>query len=335
MATAIEESGLSTRQEQSFELAPTAGAAEKQYEIQSAIVVAKKFPRNEDGAFQKLMKAAGRTSFADDAAYSFPRGGTKVEGPSINLAREAARVWTNIRYGLEIVRDDEDSRQIRGWAWDLETNTKVTAEDDFKKLIYRKKGGWIKPDERDLRELTNRRGAILIRGCLLQLLPKDLVEDAMLRCKETLRKGAEQDPEGARKKVILAFSELNITPEMLEEYLGHKLAECSPAEIAELRKIYKSIDDGNSKWSEYVEPQKAESEKASIDITDIQPGKTENRGHGKENLGQVGDKNEKSENSAKKQTKNKTKPKPSSGNNPDYSETEPDPFKSGELSFDD
>lgn len=341
MATAIEETGLTTRSEQTFELAPTAGAAEKQFEIQSAIVIAKRFPRNEDGAFQKLMKAAGRTSFAEDAGYSFPRGDSKVEGPSINLAREAARVWTNIRYGLEIIRDDDESRQIRGWAWDLETNTKVTAEDDFKKLIYRKKGGWIKPDERDLRELTNRRGAILIRGCLLQLLPKDLIEDAMDRCKGTLRKQAAQDPEAARKKIILAFSELNITPEKLEQELGHKLSECSPAEIAELRQIYKSISDGNSTWAEYVE-RKAEAEKGAIDMADLKPGKEENRGHGNENLNQVAKPSE------KPQAAPESNPKPSqagkknqpaaptgqaAGGNPSYAESDPfaDPAVGGEL----
>lgn len=287
MATVLEETALATRSEQTSELAPTAGAAEKQFEIQSAITVAKRFPRNEDGAFQKLMKAADRTSFAEDAGYSFPRGGQTVEGPSVNLAREAARVWGNIRYGLEVIRDDEESRQIRGWAWDLESNVKVTAEDEFRKLIYRKKGGWIRPDERDLRELTNRRGAILIRGCVLQILPKDLIEDAMERCKATLRKRAAQDPESARKKIILAFSEIRVTPEMLEQKLGHPLAQCSPAEIADLRTIYKSIADGNSTWAEYVEPQKPEAEKAAIDINDLAPSAEPNRGHGNEGLDNV------------------------------------------------
>ena len=333
MATSVEETGLATRTEQTFELAPTSGAAEKQFEIQSAIVIAKRFPRNEDGAFQKLMKAAGRSSFADDAAYSFPRGDAKVEGPSINLAREAARVWGNIRYGLEIIRDDEESRQIRGWAWDIETNTKTTAEDDFKKLIYRKKGGWIKPDERDLRELTNRRGAILIRGCLLQLLPKDLIEDAMDRCKATLAKGAQQDPEGARKKIILAFSELNVTPEMLEKYLGHGLAECSPAELAELRKVYKSIADGNSTWAEYVEPSKKEPEKGKVDLGDLKPGKEENRGHGNENLGAAAGK---PTTQAAEPTKSKGKAstaapaRAAAGDNPNYATgSDPDPILDG------
>lgn len=290
MATqTIEETALATRTEQTSELTPGAGAAEKQFEIQSAIAVAKRFPRNEDQAFARLMKAADRTSFAEDAAYSFPRGGVAVEGPSVNLAREGARVWGNMRYGLEILRDDEESRQIRGWAWDMESNTKVTAEDDFAKLIQRKNRGgsgtsWIKPDERDLRELTNRRGAILVRNCILQLLPKDLVEDALDRCQATLKKGAESDPDGARKKIILAFSQLNISPEMLDKRLGHPLSESSPTEIAELRTIYKSIADGNSTWAEYVAPEKAAPERGSVSVDDVKAAAQENRGHGQEGL---------------------------------------------------
>jgi DNA-binding transcriptional MerR regulator len=250
----VEDNGLATRQSFSGELAPTAAAAQKQADVQSAIIVAKRFPRDEDAAFEKLMKACKRTSFAEDAEYVFPRGGQSVRGPSVNLAREAARVWGNIQYGLTITRDDPDSRQIQGWAWDVETNTRITAEDDFRKLIYRKKEGWIEPDERDLRELTNRRGAILIRNCILQLLPKDLIEDAVAKTHETLKTRAAQDPEGERKKIIDAFSGIGVSAEMLKAYLGHPIAQSSPAEIANLRPIFQSIRDGNSTWKQYVEP---------------------------------------------------------------------------------
>ncbi len=284
-----EETGLSTRREVSGELSTAAAVAAAQQEIQASIVIARKFPRNEDQCFERLMKACKRTSFAEDAAYSFPRGGAEVTGPSVNVAREAARVWGNIRYGLYVIRDDEESRQIRGWSWDMETNTKVEAEDDFQKLVYRKKQGWVKPDERDLRELTNRRGAILVRNCLLQILPKDLVEDALNACKKTLESKAAQDPDGERKKIILAFSDLNITPEMLEKKLGHLLAESTPKEIADLRKIYASIRDGNSTWHEYIEDgsEKKPTERGKLDLNDVKPGKEENRGHGNENLEQA------------------------------------------------
>jgi hypothetical protein len=253
--------------EQYGELQASAAAAKEQHEIQSAILIAKRFPRNEDQAFEKLMKACARPTFAEDAGYSFPRGNkfneetgrwekNYVTGPSVNLAREAARVWQNIRYGLDVIREDGKSRLIRGWAWDVETNVKVSADDEFQKLIQRKqKGGqtqWVVPDERDLRELTNRRGAILIRNSILQLLPRDLIEDAQEKAKATVKDAAAKDPDAARKKLILSFSELNVTPEMLEAKLGHKLVECSPTEIADLRNIYRSIRDGNSTWAEYV-----------------------------------------------------------------------------------
>jgi len=281
MPTATEENALSIKKEESFELSESNMIASATAEVQAGVIIAKKFPRSEDVAFEKLMKSCSRTSFAGDAAYSFPRGTATVTGPSINLAREAARTWGNIEYGVLVVYDDEETRKIKAWAWDKESNSRSFAEDSFKKLVFRKKGGgvWVKPDERDLRELTNRRGAILKRNCLLELLPKDLIEDALKKCGETLKKNAAQDPDSARKAIIIAFSELNITPEMLEKKLGHKIAQCIPDEIAELRQIHQSIKDGNSKWSEYIDPDNGgnggnshkKTEKGTLTMDDLKP----------------------------------------------------------------
>ncbi|MBU0906702.1 MAG: hypothetical protein KKE05_00940, partial [Nanoarchaeota archaeon] len=176
MSKTTEINELEISESENFELSTSALMVAAQMEVQGSIIIAKKFPRNEDQTFARLMKTCDRTSFAEKAVYSYPRGGQTISGPSVNLAREAARLWGNLEYGLLVIRDDENSRHIRAWAWDKETNTKTFAEDSFEKLIFRKGKGNIKPDERDLRELTNRRGAILIRNCLLQLLPRDLVE---------------------------------------------------------------------------------------------------------------------------------------------------------------
>jgi hypothetical protein len=274
----VDETPLATSTSSTMELAPSAAMMEKQTEIQGAIIVARRFPRNEEAAFERLMRSSRRTSFAEEAEYSFPRGGATVTGPSVSLAREAARVWGNIRYGLEIVLDTSEERHIRGWAWDLETNTKVAAEDFFAKLIQRKqKGGggaqWVKPDERDLRELTFRRGAILVRNCLLQLMPRDLIEDAREQCRTTLAKQAAQDPDAARKAVLRAFSEINVTAEQVQTYLGHPVGQSTPEEIAELRAVYQSIRDGNSTWAEYVKRDEAAAPQAD-QLDDLRPGVT-------------------------------------------------------------
>jgi len=249
-----------TREKEIAELLPKRGAAEAQAEIQAAIIVALKFPRNEDAAYQKLLGACRRPSFARESFYRFPRGKgddqVMVEGPSVNLAREAARVYRHMRWGISVLSETKDERQIEGWAYDLENNNKVSQQDQFGKIVYRRTEGWIPANERELRELTGRRGAILYRNCLLQLLPKDWIEDAIGLAKQTLRDDAAKDPETERKRIIVGFSNLNIRVEALEQFLGHKIGECSPAELVDLRAVYKSIADGATTWGDHTRAKK-------------------------------------------------------------------------------
>lgn len=254
MSNSREETALSVREESTSEIQTTRASALAQHEIQSAIAVAKRFPRNEDAAFATLMRQCKRSTFAEHAEYRFPRGGSQITGPSVHLARAAAQAWENIQHGVDVIADTPATRTIRGWAWDVEKNLRVSADDTFAKLIFRKAKGWVEPDERDLRELTNRRGAILVRNCILQVVPSDLVEDAVSQARKTQSANAAADPDGQRKAVISSFDEIGVSVEMLEQYLGHSLASCAPDEIVGLRGIYKSIRDGNSRWAEYVTP---------------------------------------------------------------------------------
>lgn len=256
MATVIEETGLARREETSTELQATHAAAMARYEVEGALIVSKKFPRDENRAYQSLMKSAARTTFAEDATYRFPRGGEEIEGPSVYLAREAARLWGNIRYGCDVISADETNIHLRGWAWDTETNARVSCDDRFAKLIYRKKGGWVKPDERDLRELQNRHAAFLIRNCILSLIPCDVVDDVVKEAKKTRKQGAASNLDEYRKATLKAFGILGIEAEELEGYLGKKLATCDADDYSNLRAIHKSIIDGNSKWSEYYTAEK-------------------------------------------------------------------------------
>lgn len=234
------------------EIQQSSSIAEAQSEIQNAIFIARKFPRNEDQAYSSLITSCKRKSFANIASYTYPRGDKEIKGASVYLAREAARLWENIRYGINIISDDKTKRTIEAWAWDVQTNTKITHQDTFEKLIYRKKGGWKTPDERDLRELTNRRGAIAVRNCILQLIPRDMIEDAQAEAFETIKKDISSDPKEAKKKVIKAFAAYNISAEMLAEYLEHSLDTISVDEIADLRTMLQSIKDGNTTWKDYV-----------------------------------------------------------------------------------
>ena len=231
--------------------------AREELEVKAAVYLARQYPRDEAAAFTKLMRACRRPRFAQEARYQFKRGNSIVSGPSVDLAREIARCWGNIRYGLRIVSVDAETVHIRGYAYDLETNAYVEHEDKFAKLIYRKQGGWVVPDERELRELINRRGAILVRNAILQVVPSDVVDAAEEEVKRTMVKAAkgeiEQDREAAIRSVAVAFSEFGVTTDMLADYLGHPLDAITPDELADLRAIYKSIRDGNSRVAEHFD----------------------------------------------------------------------------------
>lgn len=237
-----------------------AAVTREQSEIQSAIVAAKRFPRNEQSAFVRAVNSFTRLTMAEGATYNFPRGGKTVEGPSVDCARELARVWGNIRYGLRVVSQSSERMHIKAYALDLETNTYVEAEDEFSKLIQRRdkysgETRWIQPDERDLRELMNRRGAIAIRNCILQVLPSDLVDDVLKTAKHTLQKDAssalEKNRDDIVKQLVVMFDRQGVSVSMLEAYLGHKLDVVTADEVAALKQILQSIRDGVAKRDEF------------------------------------------------------------------------------------
>jgi hypothetical protein len=276
--TTTQTTDLSVTVEQTRELAVSQQQAMARYEIEGAIVIAKKFPRNEEAAYTGIIKACRRMSFANDSMYSFPRGNEDIVGPSVYLAREMARLWGNIRYGFDVISDDDDSRVLRAWAWDIQTNTRTSADASFKKLIYRRKGGWQTPDERDLRELTNRHAAFAVRNALLSLMPSDFIDDALTEAHKTIENGAKDNPDEFRKKTILAFDALGITADQLSQRLGKPIAQATFKELGGFRAIYASIKDGNSKWDDYVGggngPKKDETDKSGqVTGSDLSGGK--------------------------------------------------------------
>src|SRR5436190_12539294 len=107
-------------------------------EIQVAYTMARRNHRNEDRARQKVLQTCANPEFAKKARYEFSIGGGKISGLSVNAAREAARCWGNIQYGFAIEYEDAERRQIRAYAIDMESNTRVEQSDSFKKAVYRK-----------------------------------------------------------------------------------------------------------------------------------------------------------------------------------------------------
>src|SRR5579859_6302364 len=89
-------------------------------EVRAAIMIAQECPRSVPRAIADMREACARKELADRAFFRYKRGTAAVSGPSIHLARELARVWGNIQYGLTELRRDDDYGQseMLAFAWD-------------------------------------------------------------------------------------------------------------------------------------------------------------------------------------------------------------------------
>ena len=95
-------------------------------EVQAAMVVAKKFPRDTIAAERRILDACKRPALARAAAYEYQRGGGTITGPSIRLAEVAAQAYGNLDFGIIELEQRNGESSVMAYAWDLETNTRST-----------------------------------------------------------------------------------------------------------------------------------------------------------------------------------------------------------------
>jgi len=263
--------------------ASMAAAEAAKQRIQSALIIAMNRPRNQDTARTAILKECSRPSFAEKAQYSKPVGNRKIVGPTIRFAEVALRCWGNVSSQSNVVYEDNKMRRVQVTVTDLETNNYYSKEFNLSKTVERKdKRGREVLSERTNSygdrvyvvvatedELQNKEASQVsksIRNEGLRLIPGDIIEDCLIRANETIRKGITDDPDRAKKNVIDAFSTVGVKPLELEKFLGHSLDQIVPDEIANLRIIFRSINDGESRWNEHLAlATKSESESPAVE----------------------------------------------------------------------
>jgi len=239
--------------------------AQKTQEVQAAMVIAKNFPRDEVTAYNKLMEACKRPKLAEAAIYQYPRGGTRIEGPSIHLARAAARCWGNMTFGIVELEQRRGESLMEAFAWDLETNARETRQ--FVVKHERKAKGQITKldDARDIYEMNANMGARRLRACILGLIPNDITDAAVEQCNHTMSGDSKEPIIDRVKKMISAFADLSVNQDMIERLLGYKAEAANERDLAKLRKIYNSIKDGVAKREDWFDvaqqPQKTDLDK--------------------------------------------------------------------------
>ncbi|MGI8351710.1 hypothetical protein NiCM35_18305 [Niallia circulans] len=255
------------QQQQPGVLAQSSSSREME-EVKGQIFMAKQFPRNVFDAEKRILDNCKRPALAEQAVYSYPRGGNKIEGPSIRLAEVLAQNWGNLSFGVKELEQRNGESVAMAYAWDLETN--VRQEKIFTVPHSRKAGGQIKKldDPRDIYELVANQGARRVRACVLSIIPGDIVDKAVEECNRTLT-GQNKSPLKDRVgNALKAFKDNHrVTQQMIEARFGYNVDSFSERDYLDLIKIFNSLKDGMSKvddwFSKGQEIKKAEKEKSS------------------------------------------------------------------------
>lgn len=231
-----------------------ATASREMEEVKGAIFLAKQFPRNIFQAEQRILDSCKRTSLAEVAMYQYPRGGTKVMGPSIRLAEVLAQNWGNISFGVKELEQREGESIAMAYAWDLETN--VRQEKVFTVKHSRQARGQLQKltDPRDIYELVASSGARRVRACILGIVPGDIVDNAVNQCEKTLQGTSEKSLKERVTSMLSFFKETyNVTQEMIEERFGYNADSFTEIDLVNVKTIINSLKDGMSKVDDWFD----------------------------------------------------------------------------------
>lgn len=215
-------------------------------EVQAAVVVAQQCPRDIQSAQREMRQSCTQKGLATRAFYSYRRGTTTVNGPSVHLARELARCWGNVQYGIVELRRDDDYHQseMQAWAWDVQTNSRSSTTF----IVPHKRdvtgGPKALTDMRDIYENNANMGARRLREVIFSILPPWFVEEAKELAHKTLADGGGKPLPQRIADAVAGFESLGVTADQLVEKVGRPTAKWTEYDVAQLGITFNSLRRG-------------------------------------------------------------------------------------------
>jgi hypothetical protein len=240
-------------------------------EVQAAIVVAQQCPRDVQAARAQMLDSCQQMKLAERAFFKFPRDGQNVSGPSVHLARELARCWGNVQYGIaELRRDDHAGiSEMQAFAWDVQTNTRSVSTFVVPHGRDTKKGRKVLTELRDIYENNANQGARRVREAIFAILPSWFTEEAQDRCNLTLREGGGKPLAVRITEAVRGFGALGVAEAQLVEKVGRPRDKWDEYDVARLSVTYTSIQRGET--TKEVEFPQAAQRVTAADITGSKP----------------------------------------------------------------
>lgn len=213
-------------------------------EVQAAIVVARRFPRDEEQVRQKILRACARPRLAEVAVWELPRGGQMRSGISIRLMEEVARLMGNLQYGWREIERREDSSLCEAFAWDMESNVRPTRT--FEVPHYRKAGGQLNrlTDPRDIYEYVASAAMRRVRSCVEQVVPSDVLEEAREACDKAVLAAIGPEFEQRIAGMLEAFGKVGVSAAQIRKAVGCDPRKMTRRQFLGLKRRYQAIVDG-------------------------------------------------------------------------------------------
>jgi hypothetical protein len=233
--------------------APSAGGAlaamekREETEVFAMVMMAKRFPRDQQACMERILTAFQRHTLAEVAQYQYARGGTDIVGPSIRAAEAIAQEWGSLDTGWrELARgmghNNVPFSEVLAYCYDLQSTTRKAITFIVPHWRDTKTGGYKLKDERDIYELCANQAQRRLRACIIANIPGDVMDQAMRQATATLKAKADVTPE-AQARLLEAFGAFHVTKEHIEARLQRRLDSISPAQMVGMKRIYASLRD--------------------------------------------------------------------------------------------
>lgn len=207
-------------------------------EVAAAVKVAQDFPRDPARALSQVQQSCSQRALADRAFFSLPRGGQKIEGATVHLARELARCWGNTDYGVRELRRDDDAgiSEMQAWAWDQELNVRSSRSFIVPHARMARGSRSRLTDLADISNNNNSVAARALRETIFAILPVWFREAAEQAAHQSLSAGDSADLATEVSNALAHFADQwNVTKAQLEARVGAPVATWTSQTLGVLR----------------------------------------------------------------------------------------------------
>lgn len=233
--------------------------------IDIQITTAKAYPRNIRRSLDNVLAIVTMDQgIAKECNYSVPRGGKKISGPSVHLAKMLAQCWGNLRIDAKVVDIDQARVTSEAVCWDLESNLAIKVQ--IKRSITGKTGRFSE----DMITVTgNAANSIALRNAVLSVIPKGIVDKAYNAAKQTIT-GDISDKNKLIAKRVEVFSGLrdafNVTDKEILFAIGKASIDFVDGDdIVTLYGVGQAIRDGDTTVEQVFKGEKTQEQAITAD----------------------------------------------------------------------